>query len=182
MMQAMLRIYLDTACLSSLIEKKTEPETEAVRELLRLGREGLAHLLHSDVVDSWLWGARAAGRKAAIQPELDLAQAKDVRSTLPITKFSTSALQKLTGEEKGKLYPQLTQAYAKWFYQRSETGLIIHTLTAIQNKADVLATPDAAKWPRFVQANLERIARKETGTPLAMCLPSKAVSLVSTPG
>ncbi len=181
MMQTMLRIYIDTASLSSLIEKKTEPETEAVRELLRCGREGLVQLIHSDVVDSWLWGARAAGRKAAIAPELELAHAEDARSTLPITKFSASALQKLTGEEKGKLYPQLTQAYAKWFYQRSEIGLILHTLTAIQSKADILATPDATNWPRFVPANLERIARKETGTPLTLCLPSKALSLVSTP-
>ncbi|MHB8618764.1 MAG: hypothetical protein ACYDAG_04195 [Chloroflexota bacterium] len=115
----MLTIYLDTAALSLLIERKTEPEAEAVRDLLRLGREGAVQLLHSDVVDSWLWGARAGGRKMAIQPELDAAQAVDTLSNLPLTKFSAAALQKLTGEQRGTLYPRVTQAYAKWFYQRS---------------------------------------------------------------
>ena len=33
-------MYLDTASLSSLIERKTEPETEAVRQILNLGKQG----------------------------------------------------------------------------------------------------------------------------------------------
>src|SRR5205823_380429 len=52
----MPRVYLDTASLSLLIERKTEPETEAVRQLLEAGKSGQIELLHSDVVDSWLWG------------------------------------------------------------------------------------------------------------------------------
>ncbi|MDE3076651.1 MAG: hypothetical protein KGJ86_14630 [Chloroflexota bacterium] len=179
--QSMLRVYLDTAALSSLIEKKIDPETEAVRELLRLGREGAVTPLHSGVVDSWLWGGRAEGRKAALQPELDAARAEDVSSSLPIAKFSASALQKLTGEQKGHLYPQITQAYARWFYQRSEIGLIVHTLTASQHQADLLATPEAAKWPRFVPANIERIALKENGRPLIFTMPSKALERVGSP-
>ena len=174
----MKRLYLDTASLSSLIERKTEPETEAVRQLLELGKQGKLQVLHSDVVDSWLWGARAQGRKMALQPELDAAQAEDVRSSLPITKFSSAALQKLSGAEKGELYKALTQAYAMYFYQRSELGLIIHTMTAIQNRADVLATPEAAKWQRFVTANLERISQRESGVRLHLLLPSKAAAFV----
>src|SRR5579862_9722167 len=106
----MPRVYLDTAALSLLIEKKTDPEAEAVRQVLELGKQGKIELLHSDVVDSWLWGARSEGRKMALQPELDAAHAEDVRSSLPITKFSSAALQKLTGEQKGELYKSLTQA------------------------------------------------------------------------
>jgi hypothetical protein len=174
----MQRVYLDTAALSSLIERKTEPETEAVRQLLELGQQGKIQLLHSDVVDSWLWGARAEGRKMALQPELQAAGAEDVRSSLPITKFSSAALQKLTGDQKGELYKALTQAYAKYFYQRSELGLIINTMTAIQNKADVMATPDAAKWQRFVFANVERVAQRESGIPLKLVVPSKALAFV----
>lgn len=175
----MTRVYLDTSSLSSLIERKTDPETEAVRQLLEEAKQGRIQLLHSDVVDGWLWGARADSRRMALQPELEAAQAEDVRSGLPITKFSSAALQKLTGEQKGELYKAITQAYAKYFYQRSELGLIIHTMTAIQNKADVLATPDAAKWQRFVLANVERIAQRENGTPVKLMVPSKAVSFVS---
>ena len=173
-----MRVYLDTASLSSLLERKTEPETEAVRQLLDLGKAGSLELLHSDVVDSWLWGARAASRKMALDPELEAAHAADVRSTLPITKFSSAALQKLTGEQKGELYKAVTQAYAKYFYQRSELGLIIHTMTAIQNKAEVMATPDAAKWQRFVFANVERIAQRESGVGLKLVLPSRALLFV----
>src|SRR5579862_4401796 len=159
----MRRLYLDTAALSSLIERKLEPETEAVRQLLDLGKAGKVQVLHSDVVDSWLWGARTESRKLALQPELESAGAQDVRSSLPITKFSKAALDKLTGGQKGELYKALTQAYAKYFYQRSELGLIIHTMTAIQNQADVMASPEAAKWQRFVFANVERIAHRENG-------------------
>jgi hypothetical protein len=173
----MLSLYLDTASLSSLIEKKTEPETEAVRQIIELGKQGKLQLLHSDVVDSWLWGGRAASRKMAIQPELDAASALDVVSSLPIAKFSAAALQKLTGGEKGELYKAITQAYAKYFYQRSEIGLIVHTMTAIQNKANIMASPDAAKWQRFVFANVERIGQRETGVPLKLVLPSKALRL-----
>jgi hypothetical protein len=175
----MTRVYLDTSSLSSLIERKTELETEAVRQLLELGKQGKIRILHSDVVDGWLWGARAEGRRLAIQPELDAAHAEDVRSSLPIAKFSTAALQKLTGEQKGELYKAITQAYAKYFYQRSEIGLIIHTMTAIQNKADVMASPDAAKWQRFVFANIERVAQRESGASLRLAVPSKALSFVS---
>ncbi len=175
----MRRVYLDTASLSSLIERKTEPETEAVRQLLELGKAGAIQLLHSDVVDSWLWGDRAEGRKMALQPELEAAHAEDVRSSLPISKFSKAALDQLTGAQKGELYKALTQAYAKYFYQRSELGLIIHTMTAIQNKAEVMASPEAAKWQRFVFANVERIAQRESGVPLRLTLPSKALAFVS---
>jgi hypothetical protein len=173
------RLYVDTASLSLLIEKKTDPEAEAVRQLLELGKTGQATILHSDVVDSWMWGARAASRKMALGPELEAAHAEDVRSTLPITKFSSAALQKLTGEQKGELYKALTQAYARYFYQRSELGLIIATMTAIQHKADVMASPDAAKWQRFVFANVERIAQRESGTPLKLAIPSRALQLLS---
>lgn len=176
----MLRVYLDTAALSSLIERKLEPETDAVRQLIELGKQGVIQILHSDVVDSWLWGARTEGRKMALQPELEAAHAEDVHSSLPITKFSSAALQKLTGEQKGELYKGITQAYAKYFYQRSELGLIIHTMTAIQNKADVMASPDAAKWQRFVFANVERIAQRESGVALKLTLPSKALSIASS--
>ncbi|MGH2519073.1 MAG: hypothetical protein ACRDF8_04665, partial [Chloroflexota bacterium] len=158
-------------------EQKTAPETEAVRGLLELGRSGGVELLHSTVVDSWLWGGRSAGRQAALEPELVAAHAQNVQSTLPITKFSTSALQKLTGDQKGPLYPKITQAYARWFYQRSEIGLIVHTLTSLQHAADVLATPEAAKWPRFVGANLDRLARQENQKGLAFALPSRALDL-----
>jgi hypothetical protein len=171
-------VYLDTASLSLLLERKTEPETEAVRQLLELGKAGKLELLHSDVVDSWLWGARTASRKMALDPELEAAHAADARSTLPITKFSSAALQKLTGEQKGELYKAVTQAYAKYFYQRSELGLIIHTMTAIQHKADVMVSPDAAKWQRFVFANIERVAQRESGVPLRLITPSKAVAFV----
>ena len=174
----MKRVYLDTASLSSLIERKTEPETEAVRQLIELGKQGQVQLLHSDVIDGWLWGARAEGRRMAIQPELDAAHAEDVRSTLPLTKFSSAALQKLTGEQKGELYKAVTQAYAKYFYQRSEIGLIVHTMTAIQNRADLMASPQAAKWQRFVFANIERIAHRESGLSLKLTVPSKALSFV----
>jgi hypothetical protein len=174
----MTRVYLDTSALSSLIERKLEPETEAVRQLLELGKRGTIHILRSDVVDSWLWGARAEGRKVALQPELEAAHAEDVRSSLPITKFSSAALQKLTGEEKGELYKALTQAFAKYFYQRSELGLIIHTMTAIQNQAEIMATPEAAKWQRFVFANIERIAQRASGVPLKLALPSKALAII----
>jgi hypothetical protein len=173
-----MRLYVDTASFNLLLERKTEPETESVRQLLELCKEGQLQLLHSDVVDSWLWGARAASRKMALQPELDAAHAEDVRSTLPITKFSSAALQKLTGEQKGELYKAVTQAYAKYFYQRSELGLIIHTMTAIQNKAELMISPDAAKWQRFVFANVERIAQRESGVSLKLMLPSKAVAFV----
>lgn len=173
-----MRVYLDTASLSSLLERKTEPETEAVRHLLELGKAGSLELLHSDVVDSWLWGARAASRKMALDPELEAAHAADVQSTLPITKFSSAALQKLTGEQKGELYKAVTQAYAKYFYQRSELGLIIHTMTAIQNKAELMVSPDAAKWQRFVFANIERIAQRESGVSLKLITPSKAIAFV----
>ena len=173
-----MRVYLDTASLSLLLERKTEPETEAVRQLLELGKADKLELLHSDVVDSWLWGARTASRKMALDPELEAAHAADVRSTLPITKFSSAALQKLTGEQKGELYKAVTQAYAKYFYQRSELGLIIHTMTAIQHKADVMVSPDAAKWQRFVFANIERVAQRESGVPLRLITPSKAVAFV----
>ncbi len=173
----MKRVYLDTATLNTLIERKTEPETDAVRELLRLGKEGKVQLLHSDVVDAWLWGARAGSRRMALQPELDAVHAEDVHSTLPITKFSSAALQKLTGEQKGELYKAVTQAYAKYFYQRSEIGLIIHTMTAIQNRADLMASPEAAKWQRFVFANIDRIARRESGVSLTLAVPSKVLSL-----
>lgn len=176
----MLRVYLDTASLSSLIERKLEPETDAVRQLIELGKQGAVQVLHSDVVDSWLWGSRAEGRKMALQPELEAAHAEDVRSSLPITKFSSAALQKLTGEQKGELYKAITQAFAKYFYQRSELGLIIHTMTAIQNKADVMASPDAAKWQRFVFANIERVAQRESGVGLKLTLPSKALSIASS--
>lgn len=172
------RVYLDTASLSSLIEKKTEPETEAVRQLLELGKGRVIQVLHSDIVDSWMWGARAASRKMALEPELQAAHAEDVRSTLPIIKFSSAALQKLTGDEKGELYKGLSQAFARYFYQRSELGLIIATMTAIQNKADLMASPDAAKWQRFVFANVERIAARETGVPLKLRIPSRALDLV----
>ena len=94
-----MRVYVDTASLSALLERKTEPETEAVRQVLELGKTGAVQILHSDVVDSWLWGARAASRKMALDPELTAAQAQDVRSTLPIARFSSAALQKLTGEQ-----------------------------------------------------------------------------------
>lgn len=171
-------VYLDTAALSSLLERKTEPETQAVRQLLEMGRSGKVDLLHSDVVDSWLWGARAASRKMALDTELEAAHATDVRSSLPITKFSSAALQKLTGEEKGELYKSVTQAYAKYFYQRSELGLIIHTMTAIQNKAELMVSPDVAKWQRFVFANVERIAQRESGVSLRLMMPSKAVAFV----
>jgi len=170
-------VYLDTASLSLLIEKKTDPEAEAVRQILELGKQGAVELLHSDVVDSWLWGARTEGRKMALQPELEAAHAQDVRSSLPITKFSSAALQKLTGGEKGELYKALTQAYAKYFYQRSEIGLIIHTMTAIQHKAAIMASPEASKWQRFVLANVERIAQRESGVPLKLAVPSKALQL-----
>jgi hypothetical protein len=173
-----MRLYLDTASLNLLLERKTEPEAEAVRQILEFANEGKLQLLHSDVVDSWLWGARAASRKMALQPELEAARAEDVRSSLPITKFSSAAMQKLTGEQKGDLYKLVTQAYAKYFYQRSELGLIIHTMTAIQNKAELMASPDAAKWQRFVFANIERIAQRQSGTPLKLMLPSKAVAFV----
>ncbi|HEX6513321.1 MAG TPA: hypothetical protein VF157_13540 [Chloroflexota bacterium] len=172
----MTRVYLDTAALSSLIERKTEPETEAVRELLELGKQGKIELLHSDVVDSWLWGARAEGRKMALQPELEAAHAQDVQSTLPITKFSKAALDKLTGAQKGELYKALTQAFAKYFYQRSELGLIIHTMTAMQHKAELLASPEAAKWQRFVLANIARIGQRESGVSLQLTLPSRALA------
>ena len=175
----MPRVYLDTASLSLLIERKTEPETEAVRQLLEAGKSGQIELLHSDVVDSWLWGARTESRKMALQPELDAARAQDVRSSLPIAKFSKAALDQLTGVQKGELYKAVTQAYAKYFYQRSELGLIIHTMTAIQNKAEVVASPEAAKWQRFVFANIERIAQRESGVALKLLLPSKAVAFVS---
>ena len=173
-----MRAYLDTASLNLLLERKTEPETECVRQLLDLAKEGKLQLLHSDVVDSWLWGARAASRKMALQPELDATHAEDVRSTLPITKFSSAALQKLTGEQKGALYKAVTQAYAKYFYQRSELGLIIHTMTAIQSKAELMVSPDAAKWQRFVSANVEHVAQREGGVSLKLMLPSKAVAFV----
>lgn len=175
-----MRVYLDTASLSLLIEQKTAPEAEAVRGLLELGRGGGVQLLHSMVVDSWLWGGRSAGRQAALEPELLAAHVQDVQSTLPITKFSTSALQKLTAEQKGPLYPRVTQAYARWFYQRSEIGLIIHTLTSLQHAADVLATGEAAKWPRFVGANLDHLARQENQKGLTFALPSRALELVQT--
>ncbi|HLG71977.1 MAG TPA: hypothetical protein VK009_16285 [Chloroflexota bacterium] len=174
----MTRVYLDTASLSSLIERKTEPETEAVRQLIEGGKNGALQLLHSDVVDAWLWGARAESRRMALQPELEAAHAEDVRSSLPITKFSSAAMQKLTGEQKGDLYKALTQAYAKYFYQRSELGLIIHTMTAIQHKAEVMVSPDAAKWQRFVLANIERIAQRESGVALKLMVPTKALSFV----
>lgn len=173
-----MRLYVDTASFNLLLERKTEPETEAVRQLLDLCKEGQLQLLHSDVLDSWLWGARAAGRKMALQPELDAAHGEDVHSTLPITKFSSAALQKLTGEQKGELYKAITQAYAKYFYQRSELGLILHTMTAIQNKAELMISPDAAKWQRFVFANVERVAQRESGVSLKLMLPSKAVAFV----
>lgn len=179
-------MYLDTAALNLLIEKKTDPETQAVRDVLDLAREGRIELLHSDVVDSWLWGARAESRKMALNGPLAAAGARDVRSTLPLTKFSSAALQKLTGEQKGELYKALTQAYARYFYQRSELGLIIHTLTAIQHGAAVMVTPEASKWQRFVFANVERIAKRESGTPLALAVPEKALdrigALLSEPG
>jgi hypothetical protein len=175
----MTRVYLDTSALSSLIERKTDSETDAVRQLLQLGKDGKLQILHSDVVDTWLWGARAEGRKMALQPELDAAHAVDIRSSLPITKFSSAALQKLTGEQKGELYKAITQAFAKYFYQRSELGLIIHTMTAIQHKTDVMATPDAAKWQRFVFANIERVAQRESGAPLKLAIPSKALTLAT---
>ncbi len=174
----MTRLYLDTTALSSLIERKTDPETDAVRQLLAAGKDGQLQLLHSDVVDGWLWGARAESRRMALQPELTAANVEDVRSTLPITKFSSAALQKLTGEQKGELYKAVTQAYAKYFYQRSELGLIIHTMTAIQHQAAVMVNTDAAKWQRFVLANVERIAQRECGVPLKLMLPSKAASFV----
>ena len=173
-----MRVYLDTASLSCLLERKTEPETDAVRQLLDHAKAGKLHVLHSDVVDSWLWGARAAGRKMALGPELEAAGAEDVHSTLPITKFSSAALQKLTGEQKGELYKAVTQAYAKYFYQRSELGLIIHTMTAIQNRAELMVSPDAAKWQRFVFANIERVAQRESGVSLRLMLPSKALAFV----
>ena len=173
----MPRLYLDTASLSLLIEKKTEPETEAVRQLLELGKSGRAHILHSDVVDSWLWGARAESRKMALRPELEAAHAEDVRSTLPLTKFSSSAMQKLTGDQKGELYKGLTQAFARYFYQRSELGLIIATMTAIQHAADVMASPEAAKWQRFVFANVERLAQRESSVALKLAIPSRALQL-----
>ncbi|MFI5269600.1 MAG: hypothetical protein ACHQ7M_19670, partial [Chloroflexota bacterium] len=66
----------------------------------------------------------------------------------------------------------------KYFYQRSELGLVIHTMTAIQNKADLMVSPDAAKWQRFVFANIERIAQRESGVPLRLMLPSKALAFV----
>ena len=174
-----MRLYVDTASLNYLLERKTEPETEAVRQILELGKEGKLELLRSDIVDSWLWGARAASRSMALQPELDAAHAQNVRSNLPITKFSSAALQKLTGEQKGELYKAITQAYAKYFYQRSELGLIIHTMTAIQNKADVMVSPEAAKWQRFVFANIERIAQRESSVPLKLLTPTKALAFVS---
>jgi len=176
----MPRVYLDTASLSLLIERKLEPETEAVRQILALGKEGKIQILHSDVVDRWMWGARAESRKMALDPELEAAHAEDVKSTLPITKFSSAALQKLTGEQKGELYKALTQAYARYFYQRSELGLIIATMTAIQNKADVMASPDAAKWQRFVFANVERIALRESGVALKLVIPSRALQLAGS--
>ncbi|GEM_PF-3082217 len=175
----MPRIYLDTAALNLLIEKKTDPEAEAVRRLLAQGKAGEIELVHSDVVDSWLWGGRAEGRRMALGPELEAARAEDVRSSLPITKFSSAALQKLTGAEKGELYKALTQAYARYFYQRSELGLIIHTLTAIQHRSDIMASPEAAKWQRFVVANIERIAQRETGTKLTLMVPSRAIERLS---
>ena len=173
----MPRVYLDTASLSSLIEKKTDPETEAVRQLLDLGKQGRIDILHSDVVDSWLWGARTASRKMALGPELEDAHAQDVSSTLPLTKFSSAALQKLTGEQKGELYKALTQAYARYFYQRRELGLIIATMTAIQHEAEIMASPDASKWQRFVFANVERVAQRERGVAMKLVAPSRAVAL-----
>mgnify|MGYP001401794461 CR=1 FL=1 len=174
----MPRVYVDTASLSSLLERKTEPETEAVRQILELGKQGRIDILHSDVVDSWLWGARAESRKLALGSELEAAHAQDVRSTMPLAKFSTAALQKLTGEQKGELYKALTQAYARYFYQRSEQGLLIHTMTAIQHQADVMASPDAAKWQRFVFANVERLGQRHSGVPLKLALPSRALELL----
>ncbi|MBV8087899.1 MAG: hypothetical protein JO247_24070 [Chloroflexi bacterium] len=174
----MPRLYIDTASLSLLIEKKTDPEADAVRQLLELGKNGQATILHSDVLDSWMWGARAESRKMALGPELESAQAEDIRSTLPITKFSSAALQQLTGEQKGELYKALAQAYARYFYQRSELGLIIATMTAIQHKADVMASPDAAKWQRFVFANVERIAQRQSGVPLKLVVPSRALQML----
>jgi len=173
-----MRLYLDTASLNLLLERKTEPEAEAVRQLIELAKEGQLQLLHSDVVDSWLWGARTASRKMALGPELDAAHGEDVRSTLPLTKFSSAALQKLTGEQKGELYKAVTQAYAKYFYQRSELGLIVHTMTAIQNKAELMVSPDAAKWQRFVFANIERVAQRESSVSLRLMVPSKALAFV----
>src|SRR5579883_284781 len=169
------RVYLDTASLNLLIEK----ETEAVRQLLALGRDGAIELLHSNVVDSWLWGARAASRRMALDPELEAAHAHDVRSTLPITKFSSAAMQKLTGEQKGEIYKAVTQAYARYFYSRSELGLIIHTMTAIQNEAELMASPEAAKWQRFVFANIERVAQRESGVALRLAAPSDVLNRVS---
>jgi hypothetical protein len=147
-----------------------------VHGLLALGKKEKIQILHSAVVDSWLWGGRASSRRLALDPELEAAHAEDVTSSLPLTKFSTAALQKLTAEEKGKLFPQVSQAYARWFYQRSETGLIVATITAIQHQASFLVTPEASKWPRFVPANLEHLSRKENGVPMRLSLPSKALA------
>jgi hypothetical protein len=42
-----------------------------------------------------------------------------------------------------------------------------------------MASPDAAKWQRFVFANVERIAQRESGTPLKLAIPSRALQLLS---
>ena len=174
------RVYLDTASLNLLIEQKTEAETECVRQLLSAAQRGEVGVLHSDIVDSWLWGARAQSRKLALGPELAAAGAENVSSSLPLTKFSASALQKLSGEQKGELYKALNQAFARYFYQRSELGLIIATMTAIQNRAEILVSPEAAKWQRFVFANVERIAKRESGVALKLAIPSRALSLLKS--